>query len=43
MRMRKLGKGQSVMFCGPMEVERKIIHCSGKTQRDAIEVADVLQ
>lgn len=43
MRMRKLGKGQSVMFCGPMEVERKIIHCSGKTQRDEIEVADVLQ
>ena len=31
------------MFCGPMEVERKIIHCSGKTQRDEIEVADVLQ
>ncbi len=43
MRMRKLGKGQSVMFCGPMEVERKIIHCSGKTRGDAIEVADVLQ
>ncbi len=41
--MRKLGKGQSVMFCGPMEVERKIIHCSGKTHRDAIKVADVLQ
>lgn len=31
------------MFVGPMEVERKIIHCSGKTSRDAIEVADVLQ
>jgi len=43
MRMRKLGKGQSVMFCGPMEVERKILHCSGKTQCDTIEVADVLQ
>ncbi|KAL2046481.1 hypothetical protein ABVK25_011836 [Lepraria finkii] len=42
-RMRKLGKGQSVMFCGPMEVERKIIHCSGKNRGDAIEVADVLQ
>jgi hypothetical protein len=43
MRMRKLGKGQSVMFCGPMEVERKILHCSGKTRCDTIEVADVLQ
>ena len=43
MRMRKLGKGQSVMFCGPMEVERKILHCSGKTPCDTIEVADVLQ
>lgn len=42
MRMRKLGKGQSVMFYGPMEVERKIIHCSGKTRGDTIEVADVL-
>lgn len=41
--MRKLGKGQSVMFCGPMEVERKILHCSGKSPSDTIEVADVLQ
>ena len=43
MRMRKLGKGQSVMFCGPMEVERKILRCSGKRSSDMIEVADVLQ
>ncbi len=43
MRMRKLGKGQSVMFCGPMEVECKILHCSGKSRCDTIEVADVLQ
>ncbi|KAI9820813.1 MAG: hypothetical protein M1826_000838 [Phylliscum demangeonii] len=43
MRMRKLGKGQSVMFCGPMEVECKILQCSGKTPSDIIEVADVLQ
>ncbi len=43
MRMRKLGKGQSVMFCGPMEVERKILHCCGKTRCDTIEVVDVLQ
>ena len=41
--MRKLGKGQSVMFCGSMEVERKILHCSGKSRGDTIEVADVLQ
>lgn len=31
------------MFCGPMEVERKILHCSGKSHCDTIEVADVLQ
>lgn len=43
MRMRKLGKGQSVMFCGPMEVENKILHCSGKPEYANIEVADVLQ
>ncbi len=43
MRMRKLGKGQSVMFCAPMEVERTILHCSDKNPRDTINVADVLQ
>ena len=31
------------MFCGPIEVERKILHCSGKNQCDTIGVADVLQ
>jgi len=31
------------MFCGPMEVERKVLHCSGKSQCDTIGVADVLQ
>ncbi len=31
------------MFCRPMEVERKILHCSGKSRCDTIEVADVLQ
>lgn len=41
--MRKLGKGQSVMFCGPMDVERKILECVGKTVSDRIEVADVLR
>ncbi len=41
MRMRKLGKGQSVVFCGSMEVQRKILECSGRTE-GPIEVADVL-
>lgn len=43
MRMRKLGKGQSVVFCGPTEVERNIIECSGKAFGDDIEVEDVLK
>jgi len=42
MRMRKLGKGQSVVFCSSMEVKRKILEYSGKSL-GAIEVADVLQ
>lgn len=42
MRMRKLGKGQSVMFCAPMEVEHKILERSKKTSANTIEVADVL-
>ena len=43
MRMRKLGKGQSVMFCGPREVERKILQCSGKSRYEDIMVSDVLE
>ena len=43
MRMRKLGKGQSVVFCGPTEVERNIVECSGKAFGDNIEVEDVLK
>ena len=31
------------MFCGPTEIERKILRRSQKTERDTIEVADVLQ
>jgi len=31
------------MFCGPMEVERKILHCSGKNGCDVIEISDVLE
>ena len=42
MRMRKLGKGQSVVLCGSMEVQRKIIQSSGKTG-EKIQVGDVLE
>ena len=31
------------MFCGPIEVERKILHCSGKTRYEDIMVTDILQ
>ena len=41
--MRKLGKGQSVMFCGPKEVEDRILECSGKACKDTIMVEDVLK
>ncbi|KAG5659563.1 hypothetical protein KAF25_002122 [Fusarium avenaceum] len=44
MRMRKLGKGQSVEFCVPWEIEQKIVHL--KTQEkvggDEVVVSDVL-
>jgi hypothetical protein len=44
MRMRKLGKGQSVVFCSSLEVQRKILeHKSGSSDSgSSIEVADVL-
>ena len=41
--MRKLGKGQSVMFCGTIEVELKILRCSGKDRYEDITVSDVLE
>ncbi|CAG8972326.1 hypothetical protein HYALB_00001729 [Hymenoscyphus albidus] len=41
MRMRKLGKGQSVVFCVPEEIKRKISERT-LTQNDIITVADVL-
>ena len=43
MRMRKLGRGQSVMFCGPIEIERKILQHCGKMNSDKIEIVDVLR
>lgn len=42
MRMRKLGKGQSVLFCGPREVQMKILQSSGKNSDELIEVSDIL-
>lgn len=39
--MRKLGHGQSVLFCGPPEIHQKILELSGKTG-GSIEVRDVL-
>ncbi|PGH26547.1 hypothetical protein AJ80_01861 [Polytolypa hystricis UAMH7299] len=43
MRMRKLGKGQSLMFCAPRDVERKMLDCSGKNHNEVIEDSDILK
>ncbi|KAI9728103.1 MAG: hypothetical protein M1834_007819 [Cirrosporium novae-zelandiae] len=43
MRMRKLGKGQSVMFCAPPEVQRSILECCGRPFGSKIEVDDILR
>jgi hypothetical protein len=40
--MRKLGRGQSVMFIGPPEIENRIIRRTGKDNGEPIEVIDVL-
>lgn len=42
MRMRKLGHGHSVLFCGPPEIHRKILTIAQKDNYDSIEVRDVL-
>lgn len=42
MRMRKLGKGQSVVFCVPEEIETKILTCTFKPDNASIDVLDVL-
>jgi hypothetical protein len=42
MRMRKLGKGQSVVFCIPEEIQVKILGCTAKLQASDIAVSDVL-
>ncbi|RCI17130.1 hypothetical protein L249_2102 [Ophiocordyceps polyrhachis-furcata BCC 54312] len=44
MRMRKLGKGQSVVFCVPWEVENKILQQQGRRppMKSTLTVSDVL-
>ena len=42
MRMRKLGAGQSVVFCVPEEIEMKIRATSKVSQGDQLSVSDVL-
>ncbi|CZR47791.1 uncharacterized protein FPRO_13458 [Fusarium proliferatum ET1] len=44
MRMRKLGKGQTVEFCIPWEIEHKIVQLKGEGApgREGISVSDVL-
>ncbi|KAL4944048.1 hypothetical protein BDV06DRAFT_220625 [Aspergillus oleicola] len=43
MRMRKLGKGQSVAFCVPQEIQNKILSIVGKSDAHNIDVSDVLR
>jgi hypothetical protein len=43
MRMRKLGKGQTVVFCVSQEVQTKILEASRKTDASTIRVADILE
>jgi hypothetical protein len=42
MRMRKLGKGQSLVFCITEEIRHKIIELTNKADASRLEVADVL-
>jgi len=42
MRMRKLGNGHSVIFCGPPEIDRKIQKIAQGNNCETIEVRDVL-
>ena len=42
MRIRKLGKGQSVVFCVPEEIKTKILTCTFKPGNASINVLDVL-
>ncbi|KAK3116175.1 hypothetical protein LTR53_003724 [Teratosphaeriaceae sp. CCFEE 6253] len=42
MRMRKLGKGQTVVFCVPAEIEAKILQRTSKPAGSRIEVSDII-
>jgi hypothetical protein len=42
MRMRKLGKGHSIVFCIPEEIQIKILQCTSKSCGTEIEVSDLL-
>src|SRR5690349_2695141 len=42
MRMRKLGKGQSVVFCVPEEIQSKIYEVTHNVEDVGINVSDVL-
>ncbi|KJZ70449.1 hypothetical protein HIM_10151 [Hirsutella minnesotensis 3608] len=42
MRMRKLGQGQSVVFCVSEEIKGKICACPGKSADSEVSVSDVL-
>ncbi|KAF9740945.1 hypothetical protein PMIN01_00484 [Paraphaeosphaeria minitans] len=42
MRLRKLGKGQSVVFCVPEEIQGRILECTSKAAATDINVSDVL-
>ncbi|KAH7346369.1 hypothetical protein BKA65DRAFT_537048 [Rhexocercosporidium sp. MPI-PUGE-AT-0058] len=41
-RLRKLGYGQSVVFCAPLEIQLKLLECSGKKNASLLDVEDVL-
>nr|POE46996.1 hypothetical protein CFP56_00328 [Quercus suber] len=43
MRMRKLGKGQTVVFCVPEEIRSRIIERTSKSSSERIAVTDILR
>ncbi|KAG9102907.1 hypothetical protein FRC06_000826 [Ceratobasidium sp. 370] len=43
MRMRKLGRGQSVMFCAPTEIDIQIRKAAGITSDDRVNTLDILR
>ena len=39
--MRQLGNGQSVMFCAPLEVDRRIRDAARASVSDVVKVVDI--